>query len=160
LSPVARRVARRGSIRTRALLQSAGSRPGGFEARVMELADTFLDLGLLLNPRIYVYADPPEPVARVLLQATHEALMNARKYADADTEVVLFVEARPTGLEISVLDSGPGFDPASAPAGGGRTRSFPAVETVGARYSLTTAPGRGTKLVFTWPAEPGNPDEV
>ncbi|MFG2042330.1 ATP-binding protein [Dactylosporangium sp. NPDC048998] len=145
-----RRAARRGAIRTRALLNTAGEGGGGFSARVLELADTFLDLGLLLLPRVYVHAEPPPEVAGALLSAAHEALANALKYAGPDAEVVLFAEATRDGVEISVLDNGAGFDAAATPRGHGHTESLPAVEAVGAAWSVTSAPGEGTKVVLRW----------
>ncbi|GAA2639816.1 hypothetical protein GCM10010399_86600 [Dactylosporangium fulvum] len=146
-----RRAARRGAMRARALLRGTGPpHPGGFEQRASELADTFLDLGLLLTPRLYVHADPPADVTDAVLAAAHEALANALKYAGPDTEVVLFVESTAEGGEISVLDTGPGFDPATTPKGGGYTASLPAVEAVGATWSVTASPGRGAKVVLRW----------
>jgi signal transduction histidine kinase len=146
-----RRAARRGAIRARALLHAEGA-AGGFEAGVSELADTFGELGLLLFPRVYVHHEPPAEVAAALLGAAHEALTNALKYAGPDAEVVLFAEANADGVEISVLDSGPGFDPGDTPRGRGYTASLPAVTAVGATWSVTSAPGQGTKVVLQWPS--------
>ncbi|WP_432840721.1 ATP-binding protein [Dactylosporangium sp. CA-092794] len=144
-----RRAARRGAIQARALLHPGGE-AGGFEARLYELADTFADLGLLLSPRVYIHAEPPPPVAAALLSAAHEALANALKYAGADAEVVLFAEADAGCVEISVRDSGPGFDAATTPRGHGYTESLPAVTAVGAAWAVTSAPGQGTKVVLRW----------
>ncbi|MFI5909661.1 sensor histidine kinase [Dactylosporangium sp. NPDC051541] len=146
-----RRAARRGAIRARALLSTAVP-AAGFEARVYELADTFLELGLLLFPRVYVHTEPPPHVAGALLSAAHEALANALKYAGADAEVVLFAEATEDGVEISVLDTGAGFDRAATPRGHGYSESLPAVTAVGAGWDVTTAPGEGTKVVLRWPS--------
>ncbi|WP_433059850.1 sensor histidine kinase [Dactylosporangium sp. CS-033363] len=146
-----RRAARRGAIRARALL-SPDAAKGNFEARVFELAATFSDLGLLLFPRVYVHHEPPPEVSDALLSAAHEALANALKYAGADAEVVLFAEATEDTVEISVLDSGAGFDPAGTPQGRGYTSSLPAVNTVGAAWDVTSAPGQGTKVELRWPA--------
>nr|BFE61585.1 hypothetical protein GCM10020063_061110 [Dactylosporangium thailandense] len=146
-----RRAARRGAIRARALL-SADAPADGFEARVFELAATFADLGLLLFPRVYVHEEPPPEVAAALLSAAHEALANALKYAGADAEVVLFAEATADGVEISVLDSGAGFDPGSTPRGRGYTSSLPAVTAAGAGWDVSSEPGQGTKVVLRWPA--------
>jgi signal transduction histidine kinase len=149
-----RRAARRGAIRARNLLNT-GPDPGaggGFAARVFELAGTFLDLGMLLFPRVYVHAEPPPQVAAALLRAAHEALANALKYAGPDAEVVLFAEATAAGVEISVRDSGAGFEPGDTPRGDGYTRSLPSVEAVGAAWDVTSAPGEGTKVVLRWPS--------
>jgi signal transduction histidine kinase len=147
-----RRAARRGAIRARALLRAGTPPQRGFEARVLELAETFLDLGLLLFPRTYVHAEPPPAVATALLGAAHEALANALKYAGPDAEVVLFVEASADGVEISVLDSGAGFDVAGTPRGHGYAESLPAVAAVGASWDVTAVPGEGTKVVLQWPS--------
>jgi hypothetical protein len=150
-----RRAAQRGAVRARALLGGEPGQPGGFRHRMLELTETFLGLGLLLRPRVYGDADPPPDVADALLGATHEALANALKYA-GEAEVVLFVDARPGRVSISVLDGGTGFDPDTTPKGGGYTASLPAVERVGAAWQVTAAPGEGTKVELDWPAEPGD----
>ncbi|MGW5158669.1 sensor histidine kinase [Nonomuraea wenchangensis] len=153
----ARRSARRGALKARNMLLTSNRRETGFEARLVEIADTFLDLHLLLvHPRFYIRAEPPERVADAVLAAANEALTNARKYAGADIEVHFFAEFRDGTLDVSVVDHGIGFDVASAPRGGGLTRSFEAVREVGGSCDLTSAPGEGTKVLIRWTEPAGD----
>ncbi len=150
LTPEARRVARQGSLRARALLTEVRGRDAGLESMILDLAQEFLDLGLSLTPRLYVHSEPPPDVADIFVASAREALANALKYAGHGTEVVLFVESDAEGLEISVMDGGPGFEPTTVARGGGYGESLPQVEAVGGSLSVVSAPGHGAKIVLSW----------
>jgi signal transduction histidine kinase len=101
---------------------------------------------------------PPEMRHNIFL-AVKEALNNALKYARA-TEVVL--AAKPDGalVEISVQDNGTGFDPGSRQARqdrNGLSNMRQRMEKLGGKFSLETAPGKGTmvRLTVRFPTAPG-----
>lgn len=77
-----------------------------------------------------------------------EAVHNAARYsAAANVWVTVSVEGRRIHLEIR--DDGQGFDPAALPRGSGNglRNQRQRAATLGARLTLTTAPGAGTRLV-------------
>ncbi len=148
----ARRSARRGALKARNMLRVANDQESDLHDRLTELIDTFVELGLLVQPSLYIHADPPGPVIEPVVAAAGEALANALKHGGPDNEVVFFAEAEPDRLEVSVLDHGVGFDQQSTPRGGGMTKTFQAVTAVGGRCEVTSAPGEGTQVTITWRA--------
>ena len=80
-----------------------------------------------------------------------EALNNAHRHADA-TRVRVRLERDGATLRLSVSDNGRGFD-ASAVAGGGYgLRSMTErAEIIGARLTVHSAPGDGTRVVVEVP---------
>jgi signal transduction histidine kinase len=155
LEMTARRSAQLGAIQARNMLRASNTSGTAFEARLSELAATFLGLQLLVRPRFYIHEEPPAHVADTVLAAASEALNNALKYAGDEVEVTFFAESGDGNLEISVLDHGVGFDMDTGPRGGGLTTSFESVKMIGGECAVTSAPGEGTQVVIRWP---GNAD--
>jgi signal transduction histidine kinase len=79
-----------------------------------------------------------------------EALQNVAKHAPG-AEVVLTVTAPGDELRFTVVDDGPGFDPAAAPAGSGLQGMADRLGAVGGRLSVDSAPGRGTTVTGVVP---------
>lgn len=83
-----------------------------------------------------------------------ESLTNVAKYARA-RNVVVTLHAYPHVVEVSVRDDGQGFDPAQVR---GSTHGLAGmrhrVEAAGGRLSVTSAPGRGTRVMAALPLEP------
>lgn len=152
LPPDARHAARHGGLMARDLLTSRGD-ASPLEARLRRLADAFTHLGLRLECSFFIRAEPPAHVTEKVVPAVNEALNNALKYAGKDVEVILFAEFGDGELNVSVLDHGVGFDLATVSPGGGLSKSFRAVRAVGAVYRITSAPGEGTQVTFTWMEE-------
>lgn len=150
LSLEERRAASRGSLWARDLFAAQGNGPGTFGRSVRETANHFLDMGLMLEHKLYFDADPPPEVGRVLLEGAAEALNNALKHAGDDVEVVLLVVSEPDHLLVSVIDAGCGFDRAKTPRRVGYTTTLPAVASVGAHLELLTEPGTGTRVTLEW----------
>lgn len=99
--------------------------------------------------------DPvPGDVAEALLEATAEALRNSVLHAGPAARAV-HVDAGPSGVEVSVLDDGRGFDVDSvgearlglAVSIRDRMRSLP-----GGRADIVSRPGVGTRVTLTWEA--------
>jgi ligand-binding sensor domain-containing protein/signal transduction histidine kinase len=103
---------------------------------------------------------PPELRHNIFL-TVKEALNNVQKYAKP-TEVCLAAKTIGSQVEISVQDDGIGFDLNSAPAKqerNGLTNMRQRVETVGGKFNIETAPGKGTtiRLLIPTPAIQGTP---
>ena len=78
-----------------------------------------------------------------------EALQNAAKHAGADVVVELAVD---DGLlQAEVRDSGPGFDPDTAPRGSGLTNMADRMAAVDGTLDVRSAPGCGTRVVARAP---------
>jgi signal transduction histidine kinase len=94
---------------------------------------------------------PPLRPAHVeaLAGAVGEALANAGKHAgDRAVTVVVYVEEDDSGaIFCSVKDDGPGFEPATTPAGIGITRSIRGrIEELGGRVEIAGDTGTGTEV--------------
>lgn len=55
-------------------------------------------------------------------------------------------------MRLRVRDNGQGFDTAQSSAGMGMGTMRERAEAIGAVLNVTSAPGRGTKIVLTWTA--------
>jgi signal transduction histidine kinase len=96
-------------------------------------------------------------VETVAYRVVREALVNVRKHAP-EAHATVTLEPSADLLRITILDDGPGFDE-SMPLGqangvrygliGMRER----VESVDGTWSLTTAPGSGTRVEFVLPRQ-------
>jgi signal transduction histidine kinase len=97
---------------------------------------------------------PPLPVdvKLALYRIVQEALNNVAKHADSDHVTVglrALEEAR--GVRVWVHDDGRGFDPSAAPPDHfGLSNMRDRAEAIGARWHITSAPGRGTQVEVTW----------
>jgi signal transduction histidine kinase len=99
---------------------------------------------------------PPLPAAHraALIRVGREALRNAAKHAPG-AHVTLTLGTEDDTAFVTVADTGPGFDPASAlgPVDGhiGLALLADAAEGVGGRLDLRSRPGRGTTVTLTVP---------
>jgi signal transduction histidine kinase len=106
----------------------------------------------------------PKRLRQVLLNV----LSNALKFTQPGGEVTVIARESSQGLEISVMDNGPGiapehiervFDPMYQPGGGERSDGLGLglplvkrlVEAHGGRVTITSAPGKGTTVTMTLP---------
>lgn len=101
--------------------------------------------------------EPSPEVRAILYRVVLEALTNVRKHAGANLVEVL-LERRGVGVAVRVRDDGGGFDlPApDAPAEHGHiglVSMRERAEAAGGRFTLSSAPGRGTLVEF-WMPEP------
>ena len=93
---------------------------------------------------------PPE-MRHHLFLVVKEALNNALKHAHA-TEVSLAARTEGSDIVISVTDNGAGFDLAAVSARSERNglpNMRQRIESLGGKFSLETAPGRGTVIRLT-----------
>ncbi len=125
----------------RQLAEAAGSR-----ARIPVLVDAAPHCAL------------PADVQIALYRIAQEALNNIAKHAEAHrAEITLRCpEQGPCGaVELSVVDDGRGFDPLSRPPGKaamGLGIMRERAEEAGGAFECVSAPGKGTRITFTWPA--------
>jgi signal transduction histidine kinase len=86
-----------------------------------------------------------------LLMAVNEAVNNVMKHSGAE-EAGLSLEWIDGWLRVIVEDAGKGYDAAAATPGrcglGNLTRRM---ESLGGRFSITGAPGQGTRVVLEVP---------
>lgn len=136
------------------------------EVSTDQLARLVKDVAASVCPRAEVLAELPSPpvalpagVARVLLQATREAALNAEKHSGAaQIQVLLSAETRGRRamVRVSVADDGKGFDPEKVPAErlGLRVALQGRMETIGGRAEIVSRPNRGTSVRLNWSGEP------
>jgi signal transduction histidine kinase/streptogramin lyase len=85
-----------------------------------------------------------------LYRITQEALNNIVKHAKA-TEVIVTLHLSEEAVQLSIIDNGSGFDIASVtPAHLGLKIMCERAEAIGAKFSLCSQPGEGTKIVVSW----------
>jgi signal transduction histidine kinase len=75
-----------------------------------------------------------------------EAVQNATKHAGAASSVAILVEGAAVGVALTVVDDGPGFDPAATADGHGLVNMRDRIAAVGGTLSVRSAPGRGTTV--------------
>lgn len=92
----------------------------------------------------------PEAIKTALFRIAQEALNNAARHAQARAVGVTLCFARDGGLALEIVDDGRGFDADAAQAvadrGLGLRSMRERAEALGARLSLSTAPGQGARL--------------
>jgi signal transduction histidine kinase len=80
-----------------------------------------------------------------LVRIVSEAITNAARHGRADLVRVELEEG--SDIRLRVADAGQGFAPRSPRRGGfGLTSMRERAEAIGARFHLTSAPGRGTEV--------------
>jgi signal transduction histidine kinase len=91
---------------------------------------------------------PPEVIGE-LLQFVSEALANVARHAAASSATVRLDAGPDGGWSLSVADDGRGFDPATVQAGMGLGTLGRRAALLGARFTVNSAPGRGTTVRIT-----------
>jgi signal transduction histidine kinase len=100
----------------------------------------------------------PEPSRTALLRILQEALLNARKHAQAQ-QMVVGLTFDGHLLRLIVSDDGKGFSPSELgarppDAGGAGLRAMRArARALGGDFKVQTGPGRGTRVEWSIPAE-------
>lgn len=103
----------------------------------------------------------PAPVAEALASAAVQAVVNSAQHAGDGPEVRRSVTLRREAdlTVVEVVDTGRGFDPERAPVGrlGVRVSIRERVTSAGGTATVTSAPGRGTRIRLAWPADDDGP---
>jgi signal transduction histidine kinase len=117
------------------------------ERRVEEFADRF---GVRVDCKLEEGTLVPARVSLEILRILQEALNNVRKHAHARRTAVT-LEYRQGSVALSVRDDGEGFDPAIAASGYGRQSMQERADSIGARLTVASRPGRGTTVTLRVP---------
>jgi PAS domain S-box-containing protein len=112
----------------------------------------------LSSPRLTVDVDVPDDlpvlspdVALGIYRIAQEAVLNAVRHADTHA-VRVGIRDEPTGIRLLVADDGRGFDTrATASRSLGLLGMEQRALAVGGTLEIDSAPGRGTRVVFTCP---------
>jgi signal transduction histidine kinase len=98
--------------------------------------------------------DLPEPVATTMFRILQEALTNVIRHAGAD-RVEIALESDDTGVALTVVDNGRGFDPAALTGSGfGLLGMRERVRSFGGVFDVTSGPGAGTSIRVALPVAP------
>ena len=116
-------------------------------ADLLRLREQFTDLPLMMNVDD-VGVDLPATVVYRIREATRSALQNVRMHAHAG-EVVVYATADRGSWLVSVHDDGCGFDPWVRRGVGLGELIVDAVERMGGRVRIQSAPGQGTLIEMT-----------
>ena len=92
----------------------------------------------------------PQDVEAAVYFSVLEALQNVQKYAQATSATVLLREERGM-LRFEVDDDGRGFEVATTTKGSGLTNMADRLDALGGEMTLTSSPGRGTRLCGVLP---------
>ncbi|UGT43521.1 sensor histidine kinase [Nocardia yamanashiensis] len=86
-----------------------------------------------------------------------EALQNSVKHGGPATAVTITARQSSGTLTVTIADTGSGFDPTDHPPGAGLTNMRDRLAVIGGTLDLDSAPGTGTRLTATVPAQPLSP---
>jgi signal transduction histidine kinase len=101
----------------------------------------------------------PEQVEAAVYFCCLEALANAGKHAPG-AAVTITLQAVPGELRFEVADTGPGFEPATTPAGAGLSNMADRIGALGGEVAWRAAPGHGTVVVGRTPVPRPAPASV
>jgi signal transduction histidine kinase len=92
----------------------------------------------------------PAPVEHALLRIAQEACTNAVRHGNA-RRLTVSMSRQDGHVELSVRDTGTGFDPAAPQAGSGLAHIRDRVAELGGTVDIDSAPGRGAALTVRMP---------
>lgn len=113
-------------------------------ADLQQLRHQFVDLPLICNVEDAGVSLPPEAVYRIR-EAVRSSLQNVRLHAQA-SEVVVYATADQDSWLVSVHDDGRGFDTTGRRGVGLNQVVIAALQEIGARVRVVSAPGQGTLI--------------
>ncbi|GAA1391624.1 sensor histidine kinase [Luteococcus peritonei] len=95
----------------------------------------------------------PAAVATTIAAATHEALVNVERHAQARRTTVRLDAWGEDGCRVVVSDDGRGFDTSRQARGrlGIRHSLLERMDDIGGQAEVTSAPGEGTVVTLLWP---------
>lgn len=134
----------------------------GLEAAIESMVENFHNLYGIS----YTYNNDNTPkildndIQILLFQATRELMLNVIKHAEA-RQVEINIELEDNRIVITVQDDGKGFNLAEQRPQTGKTAGFglfsikERLHHLDGQMSISTSPGKGTRVVLTAPASPG-----
>lgn len=152
---VRQRCAREAAYLRRLIQQTADEVPHREIGEALEEAVGSVEsLGLRVTAQYHALPQVPPEVAAALGHAVREALNNVRRHAGTG-HAYLTATGDPDGsggAVVTVVDRGPGFDPARCEPGLGLRGSVHGRMTeAGGRATVDTAPGEGVRVELRWP---------
>lgn len=101
----------------------------------------------------------PHQAAEQVLRVVREALINAKRHAQAD-QITVRLEQTDGEIRTVIADNGIGFDPAAPPAEDGRQHFGLSImqaraARLGGQLVINSSPRGGTRVILTWPREEG-----
>jgi signal transduction histidine kinase len=121
------------------------------------LAPALQDICAAYHDRLGVTVDAdlddvtvPAPVEHALLRITQEACVNAVRHGSA-RRLAVSMTRQDGHVELTVRDTGTGFDPAAPHAGSGLAHIRDRVAELGGTVDIDSEPGRGTALTVRVP---------
>lgn len=145
----AREVLREALVETRQLLHGLQA-PADHTSLANAMHDLTHEHGALLS-QIGEEQNVDADVTHALLRVTQEALVNARKHAEATT-VHVTLTFFDDGVGVDIADDGVGFDPDRERADGYGLRAMAwRIENLGGRFTLESATGHGTVVACVVP---------
>ncbi|XIE81177.1 sensor histidine kinase [Streptomyces sp. SBR177] len=126
----------------------------GLGAALEEAAGSVESLGLRITAQYHRLPEVPPAVAGAFADAAREALNNVRRHAGTGRAWLTATgETEGPGAVVTVVDRGPGFDPAAHVPGFGLRGSIQSrMSEVGGLAVVDTAPGEGVRVELRWPA--------
>jgi signal transduction histidine kinase len=95
----------------------------------------------------------PAAVENTVYFCCLEALQNAAKHAGENATVDVRLASHDGEVHFSVMDDGPGFDPANVVEGAGLNNIADRVAAAGGTLHIDTTPGRGTRVEARLPVD-------
>ncbi|HUB41482.1 MAG TPA: HAMP domain-containing protein [Streptosporangiaceae bacterium] len=122
----------------------------GLAPALQEICAAYHDrLGVTVEASVDDIAVPP-PVEHALLRITQEACSNAVRHGNA-RRLDVSMTTTDGHVQLSVRDTGTGFDPAAPRAGSGLAHIRDRVAELGGTVDIDSAPGRGAALTVRVP---------
>ncbi len=136
-------------------LRHAGIDGDGLVPTIRRYADAFTrHAGCSVDVRVIGSAEQvPTPIALLVLESCQEALTNVARHAEA-RNVVVEIEVHRGQVELRVQDDGRGFRTDVQPEGFGLGLTREKLAVVGGGCWVSSAPGRGTRVVVRAPLLP------
>jgi PAS domain S-box-containing protein len=126
------------------------------ETRLSELLSRLVEAtasrtGADISLEIEKDCELPEEVHIVIYRLAQEALNNTTRHADAN-QIEVRVECDSRYVKLMIADNGSGFDPNDIQSGQhlGLQIMRERTESIGADLEITSDPGKGTQLRFSW----------
>lgn len=96
------------------------------------------------------FTDLPKDQKLVLIRVIQESLNNAIKHGSPD-KIAIRIFENGNGKQICIKDDGNGFDSSLKSDGSGMYNLKKRMETIGGKFDLTSAVGKGTEITLTLP---------
>ncbi|MGX7666364.1 sensor histidine kinase [Flavobacterium pedocola] len=91
----------------------------------------------------------------IIYRILQEAISNILKHSQSES-ILMEILFNQTNCEIKIIDLGKGFDCTTCSAGSGIINMKKRAELIGAILSISSEPGKGSKLIIDYPIKPAS----